>query len=254
MGTTGNGISRRKFVGLSAITMLAAGGMGALAGCASGNGSEDNGSGSNSETDDNAGQGESGPVTLTFTEAIASQERSIWFIAENVTKDEKFAIFVFENDLASFYNPVMTFGEISGMSDDELLEVVAQSAKAKEPDVWHTPNGDVYEHCYAENVPYSITITTDGSGNHTESEGISLDLSEFDTGGFQESHHLQFPIAIATLRSPKFSYITSSPYEVYEDRYAGYYSSEHIPFVQRISDENVTYRIDDPKTPGIEVY
>jgi len=72
---------------------------------------------------------------ITLSQAL-SDGRTLWYYTEpdDVAKDKTFELFIFENGKVTYYDETdVTFGDLDGLSDDDIIKLVDESAGKDNP-------------------------------------------------------------------------------------------------------------------------
>lgn len=163
---------------------------------------------------------------------------------------------VFEDGMVTCYDYVnLEYGDLNGLSDDEILEKVKESDKAgfearKQTTIeyfnskgYDTTQVSSLTYKEPEPVPYTLTVETDKTGNNTEKEKIKFSI---ETVTFYGSTNSQYNCYITKDYSIVLE-TDSGVYTVYDKDFAGYDG-----FMTIVDNGKVSYTLDSPTSENVD--
>lgn len=209
--------------------------------------------------------------------------RTLWFVDEldEVAKDKTFLLLVFENKkVTRFDHTSLTYGDIDGLSDDEIIELVLQASADKQREYieevltgqrgfladstdpveseFYTELIDYLESIgdYEPPLPgdYKLHIYTDQSGNYVERE--VLDYTYLSTpirqiGKMVENRSVELDTEPGTA-SGRVEVTTGAHAAVYNTNFGGL-SGKDYALLTRVEDSSTVFVLDELGTEGVEV-
>ena len=217
---------------------------------------------------------------VTLSQAI-DNGRTLWYYtqADEVAKDETFSLYIFENGKVAYYGETdVTFGDLNGLSDDEIIKLVDEATKksfeekvAEETDlqtrirdnnakIEGDPNPPEKNLQVLENLTYSspesasyqLKIITDDTGNNTKEQKITYQWTRLAlTNGSQEVSNVGYGNPADQESSITLS-ASSHQYTIYDMEFGGFATPDgKRVFLTRV-DYVAMFALDAPNTAGIE--
>lgn len=176
------------------------------------------------------------PEETELTLSKALPEYKIWYCFDESTvakDDTPLSVFYFDGEntekyyLSSRAGSLLTIAELLEMSEEEQLQYVRSV-------VADLPNENMLKY---KTVPYHVNIVTDGSGNRTDYEEVTVSLDKYNIHGEKYSY---------TKQSGKIRALPHYTAEIYDHKLAGY-AEEELLLLTSIGDEPVSFILDSPK-------
>lgn len=158
-----------------------------------------------------------GPLPLS--QYIQSSEMQILYEADNLDKNTRPLIFLFQNGTVTYSNPDLTLGDLSKMSDEEIIQAVMAAEGAPEPQ------------------PCFLSLTTDSTGNAVEKESL---------------YYLLLGALSSRLSSMSFSRLVPSNGVVYDSTYTCFSPSNNSTLFF-VRGEQLPFVLDEIGAEGVEI-
>lgn len=229
-----------------------------------------------------------------ISEVLNEKDRQLWYNLSSTNgtpgKDSHPSIFVFQNGNAQIYdNNGLTMGDITKMSDDEIVKVIKEPEKNKLSDSIDTrieelerdkernqSNSTQIDAAIAalekarntslkvEPQPYSLNIETDSTGNNTEEESLTFDtyfisLPYFSTNEMDDEYFSD-KVELKKNETEKLYFSGGyAKFEVYDQWFTGVYlkglGRDGNYFVMRDPGKTgeLSFVLDQPGAKGVTV-
>ena len=234
-------VSRRTFMLACSIGML---GAASLSGC----------NNASTEESDSPASEQAVSEVITPLSLVNDDGRRLFFVVDKVAKDAQAQLYVFESGVMTFRSNVTAeLGELSKMSDDEIVELFTEEDE-KYKSEYHDYSNPYY---LFEGNPtlQTVELETDDSGNNVTSETLVFgDFEKYqivndgdvvDMNGSAWSDGWQLKL---------FGVVETAP--IYETYYGGFNmnnSADNGCFVMRVdSPDSVEFSFDEVGTEGTE--